>query len=799
MKIPLNWLADYIELDVSVEELCEKMTLLGLEIEGVQRPGDEIQKVVVGEILSIEAHPDADKLVVCQTNVGQEGPVQIVCGAKNMKVGDKVPTALVGGSLPGGFKIGKRKMRGVESQGMMCSPRELGLGENHDGLLILEGDFTVGEDVKRPLGLDEVVLEIEVTPNRGDWAGLYGIARELAAAYGTECSLPHLDLKESGTKAADTSSVTIEDPGLCPRYIGRLLTGVTVGPSPAWLAQRLIASGQRPINNIVDVTNYVLLETGQPLHAFDTKKLNEGRIVVRRAKDGETIKVIDQTEHTLSSDMLIIADARDPVAIAGVMGGFDTEVGEGTTEVFLESAYFDPVSVRRTARALNTITEASQRFQRGTDPEMAAYASARAAQLILEVAGGELLAGALDEHPKPAKRGEITLRFDRTNALLGTDVSPGTQMKILESLGFEILSTDNGGASFQVPTWRHDASMEADLIEEVARLYGYENIPSTLPKVRSAGRVYAPEQTQLRHLKAYLAGSGLTETVNWTFQEVADLTRARLDTEADVPVTLENPLSEKNAIMRTSLIPVLLKTASYNLRKNRRDLRIFEVGPVYAAADTDTGAKQRHRLGIALAGQAADNHWSEEQRVVDLYDLKGYVEGLLDLLGAQDTAFESLDDPSFAAGNASEVLVHGNSVGRMGLVHGDVLEAFAIDAPVYLLELELDSLLKRTQKPGQFTEIPAHPPSLRDLAVVVSRDTEAGAVQALAQKAGGNLLKSVALFDVYTGNPIPDGKKSLALSLRFQSTERTLTDKDTDRACGKILKALEREFDAELR
>ncbi|MCH8204533.1 MAG: phenylalanine--tRNA ligase subunit beta, partial [Candidatus Hydrogenedentes bacterium] len=723
----------------------------------------------------------------------------IVCGASNMKVGDKVPTALVGGTLPGGFKIGKRKMRGVESQGMMCSARELGLGEDHEGLLILEGEFTVGEDVKAPLGLDEVVLEIEVTPNRGDWAGLIGIARELAAAYGLSLRVPDVSLQENAQNASDTSSVTIDDPDLCPRYIGRLLSGVTVGPSPQWMAQRLIAAGQRPINNIVDVTNYVLLETGQPLHAFDTEKLQEGRIVVRRAKDGETITVIDQTEHKLTDEMLVIADAKDPVAVAGVMGGFGTEVGEGTTEIFLESAYFDPVSVRRTARALNMITEASQRFQRGADPEMADYASRRAAQLLCEVAGGELYGGALDAYPKPLEQKAIVLRFDRTNALLGSDVPPETQQKCLESLGFGVASSKGGSATFTVPTWRHDASHEADLIEEVARLHGYDNIGSTLPKVRCIEEVYAPEQGPLRTMKNYLTRAGLSEIVNWTFLEIEDLRRAGLESQISEAIRLENPLSEKHAIMRTTLIPALLHTTSDNLRKNRNNVRVFEMGPVYTSDESETSARQRPRLGIAMAGESVEKHWSRPRHAVDLYDLKGYVEGLLSLMGATDTAFQAVDHPTFAPGSAAEILLHGNAIGVIGRVDQDVLSAFDVEQPVLLAELELGSLLKLSKGAAQFSDIPAHPPSLRDIAVVVDAATPAGELQAAAQRAGGKLLQDVALFDIYTGKPVPEGKKSVALSLRFQSHERTLTDKDTEKAWSKILKALEKQFNAELR
>ena len=509
--------------------------------------------------------------------------------------------------------------------------------------------------------------------------------------------------------------------------------------------------------------------------------------------------MIDQTEHKLTSEMLVIADAKNPVAVAGVMGGFDSEVGEGTTEVFIESAYFDPVSVRRTARALNTITEASQRFQRGADIEMTAFASRRAAQLMLAVAGGEIHEGALDAYPNPPEQKTITLRFDRTNALLGADVPPETQQQYLESLGFRAASAADGSATFTVPTWRHDAKLEADLIEEVARLYGYENIESTLPKVRSVEDVYSTEQQPLRTLRNYLTRVGLTEIVNWTFLALEDLRGARLHSQVSDAVALENPLSEKQAVMRTSLIPALLHTASDNLRKNRSDVRVFEVGPVYTQDESETSARQQTHLGIAAAGQSSDKHWSRPQHPVDLYDLKGYVEGLLTLMGAADVAFQAIDHPTFAPGSCAEVVLNRNAIGLIGRVADEVLPAFELDQDVVLAELDLTRLLKKTAVAAQFSEIPAHPPSLRDIAVVVDAAVPAGELRVAAEKAGGKLLQHAALFDIYTGKPIPEGKKSVALSLRFQSNDRTLTDKDTDKAWNKILKALEKQFDAELR
>ncbi len=496
-----------------------------------------------------------------------------------MQAGDTVPTAVVGATLPGGFKIGRRKMRGIESQGMMCSARELGLGEDHAGLLILPPDLPVGQDAKPLLGLDDVIFEIEVIPNRGDWASMLGVARELAALYGRPLRIPELRLKETGPEAGALSSVTIEDPEKCPRYIGRVLTGIHVGPSPQWLAARLLAAGQRPINNIVDVTNYVLLETGHPLHAFDCDKLAENRIVVRCARPGETIQTLDGENRALSEDMLVIADAAAPQAVAGVMGGEDSEVGEGTTRIFLESAYFNPISVRRTSRKLGLITEASQHFQRGADPEMAVYAINRAAALMHELAGGEVATGLLDEYPAPLEVREVRLRYQRANGLLGTDIEPAFQREALEKLAFEVTAENEDGITVRVPSWRHDVTQEADLIEEVARLYGYDNIQVTLPRVRQNDIIFAPEETVLRKLRRHLVGLGLTELLSWTFSSPEAVAEAGLEGPYLDMVRLDNPLSERQATMRSTLLPGLLAAAAHNFNRGTNDIAAFELGP----------------------------------------------------------------------------------------------------------------------------------------------------------------------------------------------------------------------------
>ena len=800
MKIPLSWLNEYIDLTgIEVDDLCNAMTMLGLEIESVEKIGEDIQNVVVGQIVSLEPHPDADKLVVCKTDVGDGEPMQIVCGAKNMKVGDKVPTAKVGGSLPGGFEIGRRKMRGVESAGMMCSARELGLGEDHSGLMILPADMEIGLDVRGPLGLSETVLEIEVTPNRNDWSGLIGIARELSAYYERPLKTPEISLSTCDEKASAVSSVTIEAPDLCNRYIGRVIKGVKIGPSPEWLQKRLIDAGQRPISNVVDITNYVLLETGHPLHAFDLNKLNENRIVVRRAKAGETIKTIDQEVRTLDEEMLVIADATTPVAVAGVMGGFDSEVGDDTVDVFIESAYFNPSSIRRTSRMLNLISEASQRFQRGADVDMCPLACNRCCELILEVAGGELLNETLDEYPNPIQLPYIKLDHEQANQRIGIDVSPETHKNYLERLGFCITETVDGVSTVAVPNRRHDATRPADLIEEIVRLHGFENVEATLPRIPKIETVYAPQYHALQKLRTDLTSLGLTEIYTWAFTSVQDLANARLTELQAEAIAIQNPLSEKHALMRPTLIPSVLNIASANIRRNVRDVAIFEMAPVYRKTDGGEGRTQYDTLAIALSGRAAAPYWTDPDTPTDIYELKGIVEEVASLLGYDAPNFESCDHPTFAPGECAKVSAKGNVIGHIGRVNKAVASAYDIVQPIYLAEIQMKSLVQKKATFAKFQSVPEHPASMRDMAVVVDSTVPVGELQITAQKAGGNLLQRVELFDIYTGEQVPSGKKSVALNLVFQSPERTLTDQDTEKSFNKILKTFQHKYNAELR
>ncbi len=797
MRISLNWLKELIALDVDANELAERMTMLGMEIESVTEPGKEIKEVRVGHILDIQPHPDADKLVVCQTDVGDDAPLQIVCGAANMKAGDKVPTAVVGATLPGGFQIGRRKMRGLESQGMMCSARELSLGEDHAGLMILPTDMPVGQDIREALGLDDVVFEIEVTPNRGDWASMIGVARELAAYYKLELRVPEIEIQESGEAAATLSSVTIEDPDLCPRYTGRVLRDVVIQPSPPWMCARLMAAGQRPINNVVDITNYVLLETGHPLHAFDYEKLTEHRVVARRARGGETITTLDDEKRALTEDMLVIADAERPQAAAGIMGGADSEVDADSRHIFLESAYFDPRSVRATARKLGLVTEAAQHFQRGADPEMAVYALNRAAMLMQQLAEAKVAPGVLDEYPNKQQGLSVTLRYERATRLLGATVSPEQQQEIMTGLGFAIQSNDAESCTVLTPSWRHDVSHEADLIEEVARHFGYDHVPTTMPPVRQTDKVFAPAEKHVRAVRRFLAAQGLTEIVTWSFGNVEQETRAGMTERTANMVMLQNPLSENYAGMRTTLLPGLYTTAAYNHKRGARSAALFEVGPVYHAVDGETLPEEPLHLGILLSG-AAPAHWSRPERPVDFYDIKGCLEAIFGYLG-RDFTIEPISCDAFQEGQSAAIKLRKRLLGLMGKVAPSVVKDFDLSENAFALSLNLGLLLDKHKPPAQFQDIPQFPPSLRDLAVVVDRAVSAAELVKAVKDGGGPLLKTTEIFDVYSGKPLPPDKKSIALSLVFQSPERTLTDKDTQKAVERIIKRLQQQCGAELR
>jgi phenylalanyl-tRNA synthetase beta chain len=802
MRISLSWLAAYVPLP-SVDEVARRLTAVGLEVEAVERMGAALDGVVAARIVSSERHPQADKLSVCQVDDGG-GPVQVVCGATNWKVGDLVPLATPGTRMPAGHRIDNAKLRGVDSHGMLCSARELGLSEESSGLLILPGDTVPGTPVSRVLGIEDVVLEVNVTPNRPDALSHLGIAREIAAATGASVTYPEPALLQKAPPASASLRVTIEAPDRCFRYAARIVDDVRIGPSPAWLAQRLEACGVRAISNVVDATNFVLLERGQPLHAFDLEKVAGGEIVVRTARLGEKMVTLDGVERTLSPEDLVIADRDRASALAGVMGGGVSEISAGTTRVLLESAWFEPTGVRRTARRHGLHTEASHRFERGVDPEGVVAALDRCAALIAELSGGVVRRGSVDSHPHRRKPVDVVLPWARPGEVLGMPVSRKEARTALLALGFELRATGPRSGTFRVPSWRLDVSREEDLIEEIIRLRGYDAIPETLPPIASDTPVAPRIALVTERARQALEGAGFSEAVNFSFVAPADL--APLASGGPRGIALQNPISADLAVMRSSLVPSLLKGLAYNRRQRVEDVRLYELASIYlprpAGATGDAPAHEELRLAGIASGRRHPVGWSAGGEPVDFHDLKGALEALLETLG--------IDGVRWVHGGASWLHPRSAStvewrdpegatraLGVAGEVHPRVAGAFDLPRGVYAFDLSFEELVRAATLVRGHADVPRFPAVLRDLAVVVADEVAARAV--LDAVRGEPLVEDVTLFDVYRGAPIPDGKKNLAMAIRYRAPDRTLTDAEADTAHGRIVERLRGEVAAELR
>jgi len=793
MLVPLEWMRQYVDCDLPVELIAERLTLAGLEVEGIESVGEPMPNVVVGRILSIEKHANADRLVVCDVDVGGASR-HIVCGATNMKVGDKVPTALVGATLPGGFMIEKRPLRGVPSEGMMCSEAELGMGEDADGLLILADSAPVGTRFDEYAKLDDKVFDVSLNPNRPDCACMVGIARELAALVGSRLREPSTELIENGPPVEELTRVDVPDADLCPRYTARVVTDVTVGPSPMWMAERLRRGGLRPINNIVDATNYVLLELGHPLHAFDYDKLGENRIVVRRARAGESITTIDDVERKLTGNMLVIADADAPAGLAGIMGGMDSEISGDTRRVLLESACFQPQSIRRTSKMLGLMTEASYRFERGTDIELVPGALDRAAQLIAELAGGRVATGTVDVYPSPTARREVTLRPNRARRMLGCRISTGRMNDYLERLGFDVAER-NKNLVVTVPARRVDVSMESDLIEEIGRLHGYDRLPSKAvirPDVVTRDRRRHDTRNLVRDV---LAAAGFSEAISYSFISPQLAADAGFSDHADRMLRIRNPLSSEQNAMRMSLIPGLLSAVRANHRRGRPDCRMFEIGRVFLPREGQPLPHERVRLAFAASGLAIAKSWATASQQTDLFMLKGVIETLADRLGISSPEFAPHHYPFLEPLHSFSVKFDRLTVGCLGAVL-----SVSGEETVYICELDIHDLISRRVPDRFYTRISQYPPSYRDLALVVPENVAAGDVEATLRTAAGETLAELRLFDLYRGRPqVPAGKKSLAYSLTFIHNERTLTDQEIDTVIKTIEKQLADKHDATLR
>jgi phenylalanyl-tRNA synthetase beta chain len=789
MRVPLSWLREFCPVKLSAEDLADLLTSRGLHLERLLRPWEALSGVLIARVLEVKDHPNADKLCVTTIEAGS-GERTVAAGVRNMKPGDLVPYAAPGATLPGfEGKLERRELRGVTSDGMLCSPSELGISGDHAGILILTSGEP-GEDLKESLGHDDTVIDIEVVPNRPDLLSVYGVAREAAAATGEDLAPADVSVDETGEQADAVATVEVHDGDRCPRYLARVIRGVTVGPSPITAQIRLTAAGMRPLSNVVDATNYAMLELGQPMHPFDLQLLAGPGIEVRTAADGEKLTTIDGVERTLTPEDLVIADLEHGVAIAGVMGGHDSEVSASTSDVFLESAHFAPIGILRTARRLGLRTEASIRFERGADPEAVAGAAARAASLIAAWSGGRVLSGAVDVGKEPERR-QVSVRPSRASQLIGIELAASEVREALGRLRLQATEEEEGQqVVVEVPGYRVDLEREVDLIEEVARITGYEKVPSTLPGVRQAGGLDR-EQRLRRRVADLLSGSGLLELRSLSLAPESD---AELSPDARA-IRVANPVSEEDATLRASLIPGLLRAARRNVSMGRASLRLFEAGRTFSLAEPDP--VEEERVAILLTGPAAEG-WPGEPRPQGFLDAKGHLEHLLDGLGVDWHVGDPVGRP-WHPGRSFEVLVGGESVGHAGEIHPAVTESFDLPAVASGFELRLAPLLAAAGDLVAFREPSRFPPLRRDVAFLVDREAPAGSIQTALTQSAGDLLERVVLFDVFEGEPLPEGKKSLAFSLDIRAVDRTLTDRDADEIVRAIAQRLEADFGAELR
>ena len=800
MKVPLSWLKEYVPVTAPPEELAHRLTMAGLEVAAIERIGGDWDrdKVFVGSVTAVVPHPNADRLTLATVDLGTE-TWTVVCGAPNVAAGQKVPFAKEG-TLLIDPRTGKPEtlkaatIRGVESRGMVCSERELGLGEDHTGIVVLPQDAPVGTPLADYLG--DVVLDVKVTANRPDCLSVLGIAHEVAALTGQQVTEPDLAYPEEGEPIESRCHIEVADPHLCSRYTASLIEDCTIGPSPAWLQDRLTRAGLRPINNVVDVTNYVMLEYGQPLHAFDFALVRDRTIIVRAARPGEKLIALDGTEYTLQPPMLTIADSQDAVGLAGVMGGANSEMTDASTAVLLESATFDAINTRRTESGLHLRTEASTRFEKGLSPELAPRALRRATQLILELAGGRAARGIIDLYPGRPERPPITLTADKVRRVLGVELSPEQVHSVLSSLGFRIEEQDATTLQVTPPYWRTDVTIPEDVVEEVARIVGYDQIPTTtlsgaVPQWRpQLGRVL---QEQVRDI---LVACGLQETMSYTLTSREHLERVAALRDEVTPLKVANPMSAAQEYLRTTLRASILGTLAADRRHTQEDIRIFELGRVYLPRHNDL-PQERQSLIALFSGPREVASWLTDQ---GFHDAKGVLEALLEELGVAATFQPLPDDSTLHPGRTAAVRTQeGHTVGTIGEVHPQVLDAFDLaDSAVGLFELDLEALLQALPgSPRRYHAIPRFPGALRDLAIVVDAATAAGRVLELVQR--HRLVAKAILFDVYQGEGIPEGKKSLAISVLFQAPDRTLTSEEIAKALEQILRSLEREVGAALR
>ena len=803
MKISLSWLKNYLPGEYNVQRLADGLTMVGLEVDAVTERYAYLDSVIVGRIDTVRPHPNAARLTCCQVDTGK-GHVPVVCGAPNTTEGLLVPLALPGTVFPGGLILEETAIRGETSEGMLCSQAELEIGPDADGLMMLDSGNPVGKPLSQALGLSDPVLEIDLTPNRADCLSILGICREVAAINHTKVQYPDVPDPTFGDAINQLASVVIKAPSLCPRYAVRVLTDISIAPSPFWLQDRLRSVGLRPINNVVDITNFVMMETGQPLHAFDFDRLAEHRIVVRTANEGDRFTTLDGQKRRLHADTLMICDGQKPVAVAGVMGGLNSEIEDDTTCVLIESACFNPASIRRTAKRFNLGTDASHRFERGVDPGGTVRAMERAAHLMVEICGGKWVDGIIDAHPGPVTRTAIELSVDRTNCVLGTDLTSEQIRGFLQSIEFDVQAANSGGClSILPPSFRVDISRPEDLMEEVARLHGYNRIPTTFPAITDSKAISSPILSFRERIKALMTGFGFVEAIVYSFNAERDYDRLGLpgnDPRRQF-ISLLNPLTESQSVMRTSLIPGLLGTVQHNINQQNRHIRLFEIGRTFIANATNSLPDEKEVISGLWTGNRMENTWHSRDIPCDFYDLKGIAEGLLKALRIKGVRFTGLQPekfPYFKTGIAAEIFSGESLIGVIGEISSHVLKAFDISQPVFLFELDGTKLLSLTPSTREARHLPRYPAITRDMTIIVGKEIEGLTLKIHLDRLNEPMIESIDLVDVFEGPPITAGKKSLSFRITYLSETETLQDDKINDIHQRITHCLVKDFDATL-
>lgn len=796
MKISYNWLKRYIDLKLSPEELKDKMTFSGIEVEAIEELGKDLRQIKIAQVVKFEQHPNAEKLSICQVDNGSETK-QVICGAPNCKNGIKVAFAGIGTQIQD-FKIKKAKLRGEISFGMLCSEDELGISNDHDGIMILPEDAPIGTDLASYLGIEDTCYDVEITPNRPDLLGIIGVARDLSALLKLPLTLPETKLKESNEQIEDHLSLKNEVPELCTRYTARIIKNVGIKESPSWLKKQLISVGLRPINNVVDITNFVMMEFGHPLHAFDYSLINGKKIIVRKAKENEKFSALDEITYKLNKDDIVIADEERAIALAGIIGGENSHITSDTKDIVIESANFLYSSIRKTAGRMKISTDSSYRFERDITDEVAELASVRVCELILDIAGGKLLKGKLDSFPSPKELRKVSIRPSRVKKILSIEISSKQITEYLTALGLNFIKESEDKLKFEIPYYRKDLTHEIDLIEEVIRLNGYNNVPTFLKSqnIMNKSVFYA-----LRKVEDTLVNYGFAEVINWNFGDPNDLDKFNINKEDQRRnfAKLKNPLGDSFSIMRSMLLPSLLKNALYNINHGQKNIRIFELKKVFTRKDEKLATERLHLSGI-LSGELDPVYWKDKSEQIDFYDVKGITESIFAELKVENCEYKMSDEPYYQPGIGASIITGGKIIASLGKIDPKITVKYDIDIPIFAFDIDLDAIFAMDIfSDSVFENIPKFPPILRDISFVISKEHKYVNIIETIRKVGKNSISKIVLFDEFAGKNIKEGFHSLTFSLVFSSDTKTLTDEYINNILKKVISALKNSYNAEMR